>query len=530
MAEEQINIVLKAFDKTKQAFGSVQKGLDRVKKSVLSLQGALVSLGAGAAIKKMANDIDNLGKTSAKLGIAVQELQALRYAASTAGIETRTLDMAMQRFTRRLAEARQGTGEAKGALEEMGIALKDSSGRAYTQVEVLDQVAQAFSRIQDPADKVRLAFKLFDAEGVSMVNMLEKGVAGVEALREQFEKLGPELSQNQVAAVELANDKFTAMGTVFSKLGDQLTAFFLPKLAAAAEFITDVLSMAFAGLIIIVEGTINALIKAYNWASQLTGQFEEMALVDFSNLYEGAFDIIIGLNSVGRAAGRAEGAVKNLAGAVVGIENAVGGPIKAAIDIDTIAEAENGLLQYSKTAGIAKTNLNSLALEGVKRLEDSLVDLISGTKSVSASFKDMARSIINDLIRIQIQKSITAPLAGMLGNLNLFGGGSSSTATVGGPIPPVPQFRALGGSVKAGQPYTVGEHGREMFIPNTNGQIVSNDKLGGGVTINQTIQVTTGVQQTVRAEIMGLMPQIANASKAAVLDAKKRGGSFAGAF
>ena len=53
---------------------------------------------------------------------------------------------------------------------------------------------------------------------------------------------------------------------------------------------------------------------------------------------------------------------------------------------------------------------------------------------------------------------------------------------------------------------------------------------GGGVTINQTIQVSTGVQQTVRNEIQSLMPQIASASKNAVLDARRRGGSFAAAF
>ena len=53
---------------------------------------------------------------------------------------------------------------------------------------------------------------------------------------------------------------------------------------------------------------------------------------------------------------------------------------------------------------------------------------------------------------------------------------------------------------------------------------------GGGVTINQTIQVSTGVQQTVRNEIQSLMPQIASASKQAVLDARRRGGSFAAAF
>lgn len=53
---------------------------------------------------------------------------------------------------------------------------------------------------------------------------------------------------------------------------------------------------------------------------------------------------------------------------------------------------------------------------------------------------------------------------------------------------------------------------------------------GGGVIVNQTINVSTGVQQTVRAEIQSLLPQISNAAKAAVIDAKRRGGSFANAF
>jgi hypothetical protein len=45
--------------------------------------------------------------------------------------------------------------------------------------------------------------------------------------------------------------------------------------------------------------------------------------------------------------------------------------------------------------------------------------------------------------------------------------------------------RAMGGSVRAGQAYTVGEFGKETFIPNTNGQIVPNSRLGGGnTTIN----------------------------------------------
>ena len=85
--------------------------------------------------------------------------------------------------------------------------------------------------------------------------------------------------------------------------------------------------------------------------------------------------------------------------------------------------------------------------------------------------------------------------------------------------------------MQAGKPYMVGERGMEMFVPNQSGSIIPNNAMGGGGTVvNQVINVTTGVQQTVRAEIMTLMPQIANAAKSAVADANLRGGSYRSAL
>ena len=53
---------------------------------------------------------------------------------------------------------------------------------------------------------------------------------------------------------------------------------------------------------------------------------------------------------------------------------------------------------------------------------------------------------------------------------------------------------------------------------------------GSGVTINQTINISTGVAQTVRAEVAGMMPQIAAAAKGAVADARQRGGGYSQAL
>jgi DNA repair exonuclease SbcCD ATPase subunit len=67
-------------------------------------------------------------------------------------------------------------------------------------------------------------------------------------------------------------------------------------------------------------------------------------------------------------------------------------------------------------------------------------------------------------------------------------------------------------------------HPNETVIDHT--KSTANSGSQGGVIVNQTINVTTGVQQTVRAEIANLMPQIAESAQNAVLGARMRGGQY----
>ena len=91
--------------------------------------------------------------------------------------------------------------------------------------------------------------------------------------------------------------------------------------------------------------------------------------------------------------------------------------------------------------------------------------------------------------------------------------------------------RASGGFVSPSMPYMVGEKGAEMFMPKSAGTIIPNNKMGaGGVTINQSLNFSTGVVPTVRAEVRNLMPQIKKETVSAVAEAKSRGGAFARTF
>ena len=147
-------------------------------------------------------------------------------------------------------------------------------------------------------------------------------------------------------------------------------------------------------------------------------------------------------------------------------------------------------------------------------MENAMMSMVDGTKSVKDAFKDMAREIIKELYRIYVVKKITGMITGAI---------EGKFAPDVGATKPM----ANGGPVSAGGRYIVGERGPEVFTPAMSGTITPNSGGGGsGTTIVQNINVSTGVQQTVRAEIRQMMPQIADSAKGAVLDAKRRGGSY----
>ncbi len=131
MAQNKLQIVISAKDTTGKVFRGLNAALAGVGRSILNMKTALVGLagaaGLGLLVKSSLDSIDALGKTASKLGVTTAELQKLRYASELAGVETRTVDMAVQRFTRRLSEAARGTGEAKDALIELGLTACDGA-------------------------------------------------------------------------------------------------------------------------------------------------------------------------------------------------------------------------------------------------------------------------------------------------------------------------------------------------------------------------------------------------------------------
>jgi hypothetical protein len=224
------------------------KGLGRqaelLRTGIRTLGGALAGVatvgGLAALVDRSISAADAIGETASKIGVGVEALQELRYAASLAGVEQQTLDMALQRFVRRVAEAANGTGEAKDALAQMGISLRDQSGNLRRSEDLLGDVADAFARIEDPAERVRLAFKLFDSEGVALVNLLQEGSGALEAVRERARSLGIVLDDHLVRDAGRARDELDTLAQVISANLTRAALEAAPVIADLSGWLADV--------------------------------------------------------------------------------------------------------------------------------------------------------------------------------------------------------------------------------------------------------------------------------------------------
>ena len=184
-------------------------------------------------------------------------------------------------------------------------------------------------------------------------------------------------------------------------------------------------------------------------------------------------------------------------------------------------------------------------------LESGFMSMIDGTKSVTDAFRSMARDVIKELYRILVVQQIVNQAKTAIQSLSghVFPSASSSlpnyspptvnangNAFNNGKIIPYANGGVVGSPtmfpMSGGNTGLMGEAGPEAILPLKRGPDgkLGVESSGGSVVVNQTINVSTGVVQTVRNEIKTLMPQIAEGAKSAVLDAKRRGGSFGSAF
>ncbi len=205
-------------------------------KLALAAGAAVLFAKALAGVKDQMAELDKLGKTADKLGIGVQELERLRFAAGKAGIEAGAFDKSLEKMARSVSEAAHGTGVAKDALAQLGIVSADLAQQSPDKQMMI--LADAIKGIQNPAEKARVAYQIFGRAGVDMINMMQGGSAAIEEQGKRFDELNGIMSRADIKGIEEANDAWMETKTAIKGAWRTFTIAIAPVLEGLANMFT----------------------------------------------------------------------------------------------------------------------------------------------------------------------------------------------------------------------------------------------------------------------------------------------------
>ena len=187
---------------------------------------------------------------------------------------------------------------------------------------------------------------------------------------------------------------------------------------------------------------------------------------------------------------------------------------------DNLKEIKEGAEEVQETLG---DKMAEAVAQSVNAFGVDFVNALLDGKSALDSFKNFAQNLVSQIISIFLQLAVINPIL-----KSIFGSGGFDVEG----FDDLPTLNAKGGTYQPNRPMIVGERGPELIIPNTGGKVLNNMNTknalggGGGIIINQNLNFSTGIVPTVRTEVQRMLPEIAEVSKASVLEATRRGGSY----
>lgn len=509
----------------------------------VAVAGAAAAAGVALITKQQIDLADRMAKLAQTTGMSVEQLSSLELAAELAGVSLDEMATGMGRLARTASDATRGLKTAQDAFSAVGISVTDESGNLRSLDDLLGDVADAFSKMEDGTAKAAVAQELFGRAGAKMIPLLNQGRAGLAAAREEAEALGLVLDADTAAAAERFNDNLTRVEFAAKGAARELAEGLLPHL----DFLSEQLVTAakdgdsfvetgdnigeairvIAGAAVGAWASIKALgigFVSLATAAEALLRFDtdgamqaiDQANQDLNDIFDDASKRILDLRT-GEATPVAASAPRTQA---IVRENTTTGKTEAEKAAEAHAKAlekvrEQVLLLNDAEGEAAKMRamVDELYAQGkvpqaayLAFLEESAQALDEQGQAAEDNADSMA--VLADQAARNIQSftasMVDAALAGEnLGDVvvaalrriaaeilvmaalralgeGLQNSGSTFWAGVGKTILGA---RADGGPVTGGGAYLVGEKGPELFVPKTSGTIIPN---GGGAGVSVT--------------------------------------------
>lgn len=318
---------------------------------------AAVAAGAalGVAVKGAIDHADELSKTAQKIGVATEALSRLEWAAKLSDVSLEQMSTGLRKLSQNMLEVSQGRGaQAESSFAALGISVTDATGALKSADEVMTEVADKFSRMEDGSVKTALAMNIFGRAGTQMIPMLNMGRQGLADMAAESDRLGQTISGETGRAAEEFNDSLTRLDAVFSGIVNRIMVQALPALNNLTGTLSDPgfqsaisnTTTLFVGLADVIARTVmlaGALVDILPKAVNANEDAQVMLIPGQEEMYAAAEAGMAGHNGTGAGAGTFSG-MQALMGISSGADGA-GTPF-----VPNIIPAIEGVGKAAKTA------------------------------------------------------------------------------------------------------------------------------------------------------------------------------------
>lgn len=218
------NNLTDAFNKLKKVIAGVVTvaAVKKVASSVMNLANATATLG------------DKIDKQSQALGMSRKAYQEWEYILAQSGASIDSMGTSMKTLN---AAILGGGKETSAALKEIGLSSEQLS--QLSQEDAFGQVVRALQALPAGARKSSLAVKLLGKNGQELLPLLNTSVEGVDALREEAERLGLYMSDEGVDAAVAYGDALDAMKRTFVGIKNTVATRVMPTMTNVFKIISD---------------------------------------------------------------------------------------------------------------------------------------------------------------------------------------------------------------------------------------------------------------------------------------------------
>ena len=217
-AVSAIGSKLKSFGSSLSAFG---RGVMSYGSKMMAFAGMGMA-GVAYVTKRFIDMGDALNKMSARTGATVEWLSAMSFGAERSGATIETLEQAIRKLNKAIAEAQNGNRTPYEVFRRLRIDPSSMQFRNMDAGAQFELVARRLNEVQSQAEKTRLAMALFEESGTMLLPML----GDIDKLKRKAMELGIIMSKDQADASAALLDSWTnvkyQLNAIFMSFGQAI--------------------------------------------------------------------------------------------------------------------------------------------------------------------------------------------------------------------------------------------------------------------------------------------------------------------